>query len=131
MKDYYEILGISKTSTAEEIKRAYRKLALQYHPDRNKTKEAEEKFKEVNKAYEVLSDTTKRQQYDQFGASAFEQGGPAGPGGPFGNGRSGGQYGPFTYTYSTNGEGADFGGFGGSDPFDIFEQFSYSLNSFF
>jgi DnaJ-class molecular chaperone len=123
--DYYQILGISKNATEAEIKRAYRKLALQYHPDRNKGKEAEEKFKEVNKAYEVLSDTQKRQTYDQFGAAAFEQGGPTGQGagGPFGG--FGGQQGPFTYTYSTSGgnpQGFDFGG-GFSDPFEIFEQF--------
>ncbi len=123
--DYYQILGVSKTATAQEIKTAYRKLALQYHPDRNKTKEAEEKFKEVTKAYEVLGDAQKRQTYDQFGAAAFEQGGmggnPFGAGGPFGG--FGGQGGPFTYTYTTGGDGGgfDFGGF--SDPFEIFEQF--------
>lgn len=122
--DYYEVLGVQKGATDEEIKKAYRKLALQYHPDRNKTKEAEEKFKEVTKAYEVLSDSQKRQTYDQFGAAAFEQGGPGGFGGqgPFGGfGEQGGQYGPFSYTYTTNGGGFDFGGF--SDPFEIFEQF--------
>jgi molecular chaperone DnaJ len=125
--DYYQILGVGKTATADEIKKAYRKLALQYHPDRNKTKEADAKFKEVTKAYEVLGDPQKRQTYDQFGAAAFEQGGPGGPfggaGGPFG-GQQGGRYGPFTYSYSTNGgnqQDFDFGGF--SDPFDIFEQF--------
>jgi len=126
-KDYYDILGVGKTSTAAEIKSAYRKLALQYHPDRNKTKEAEEKFKEVTKAYEVLSNEEKRKTYDQFGHAAFEQGAGQGPfggaGGPFGGQQNGGQYGPFTYTYSSNGngQGFDFGGF--SDPFDIFEQF--------
>lgn len=115
--DYYQILGISKNATADEIKRAYRKLALQYHPDRNKTKEAEDKFKEVTHAYEVLSDSQKRQTYDQFGHTAFEQG--AGQG-PFG-GSQGGQYGPFSYSYTTNTGDFDFGGF--SDPFEIFEQF--------
>ncbi len=113
-KDFYEILGVNKSSTDQEIKSAYRKLAIQYHPDKNKTKEAEEKFKEVTKAHEVLSDSQKRSTYDQFGEAAFEQGGP-GAGGPFGSGQ-GGQYGPFTYSYSSSG-----GGF--SDPFEIFEQF--------
>ena len=118
-KDFYETLEVAKSATEDEIKRAYRKLALQYHPDRNKGKESEEKFKEVTKAYEVLSDTQKRQQYDQFGSAAFEQG--AGGGGPFG-GSQGGQYGPFSYTYTTGGANDfDFGG--GTDPFDIFEQF--------
>lgn len=129
-RDYYDILGVGKSATADEIKRAYRKLALQYHPDRNKTKEAEEKFKEVTKAYEVLSNEEKRKTYDQFGQAAFEQGagqgpfdGAGGPFGGFGGQQGGGQYGPFTYTYSGNGQGQgfDFGGF--SDPFDIFEQF--------
>ena len=128
MNDYYKILGVGKTASADEIKKAYRKLALQYHPDRNKTKEAEIKFKEVTKAYEVLGDPQKRRTYDQFGAAAFEQGGPGGqgpfgPGGPFGGfGQQGGRQGPFTYTYSTgNAQDFDFGGF--SDPFEIFEQF--------
>ena len=122
-KDYYKILGVSKTASQDEIKRAYRKLAVQFHPDKNKTKEGEQKFKEVSKAYEALSDPQKRQAYDQFGAAAFEQGanqGPFGGASPFG-GAQGGQYGPFTYTYSTGGNEADFGGF--SDPFEIFEQF--------
>lgn len=123
-KDYYQILGVTKSASADEIKKAYRKLALQFHPDKNKTKEADAKFKEVTKAYEVLSDAQKKQTYDQFGAAAFEQGGP-GAGGPFGGnpfaGGFGGQQGPFTYSYTSNGGNPDFGGF--SDPFDIFEQF--------
>jgi DnaJ-class molecular chaperone len=121
--DFYSTLGVPKSSSADEIKKAYRKLALQYHPDRNKTAEGTEKFKEITKAYEVLSDPQKRQTYDQFGAAAFENNG-AGPG-PGGFGGFGQQGGPFTYTYSTNGQqggqGFDFGGF--SDPFEIFEQF--------
>jgi DnaJ-class molecular chaperone len=124
-KDYYQILGVSKTATRDEIKKAYRKLALEYHPDRNKTKEGELKFKEVTKAYEVLSNEEKRKTYDQFGHAAFEQGAGQGPfggaGGPFGG--QGGQYGPFTYSYSSNGQGADFDFGGFSDPFEIFEQF--------
>ena len=75
-KDYYEILGVSKTATAAEIKKAYRKKALEYHPDKNPgDKEAEEKFKEAAQAYEILSDEQKRAQYDQFGHAAFEGGG--------------------------------------------------------
>ncbi len=74
-RDYYEILGVAKTATPEEIKAAYRKLALQFHPDRNPgNKEAEEKFKEAAQAYEVLSNTEKRQQYDQFGHAGPEMG---------------------------------------------------------
>ncbi len=74
-KDYYAILGVSRTATQEEIKRAYRKKAIQYHPDRNPgDKEAEEKFKEAAEAYEVLSDPEKRARYDQFGSAAFEGG---------------------------------------------------------
>src|SRR5690349_17877137 len=73
-KDYYEILGVSKNTTQSDIKAAYRKLAMKYHPDRNPgNKEAEEKFKEAAHAYEILSDESKRKQYDQFG-HASEQG---------------------------------------------------------
>jgi molecular chaperone DnaJ len=133
-KDYYQVLGVNKSASEAEIKKAYRKLALQYHPDRNKgNKESEAKFKEVTKAYEVLSDPQKKQAYDQYGHAAFEQGagqGPFGAGGPFG-GQGGGQYGPFTYTYTSNGGqggGFDFGGF--SDPFEIFEQFFGGGNPF-
>ncbi|NQZ65762.1 MAG: DnaJ domain-containing protein [Mycoplasmatales bacterium] len=70
-KDYYEVLGISRNATKDEIKKAFRKLAMKYHPDRNKESGAEEKFKEINEAYEVLSDDNKRQQYNQFGHNAF------------------------------------------------------------
>lgn len=73
-KDYYKILGVSKESSAAEIKKAYRKLALKYHPDKNKgDKSAEEKFKEISEAYAVLSDAEKRKQYDTFGAGGFQQ----------------------------------------------------------
>lgn len=75
-QDYYELLGVSRTSTAEEMKKAYRKLAMQYHPDRNPgNKEAEAKFKEISEAYDVLRDDQKRAAYDRFGHQAFENGG--------------------------------------------------------
>lgn len=73
-KDYYEVLGVSKTASEEEIKRAFRKLAKQYHPDVNKSADAEAKFKEIGEAYAILSDPQKRQQYDQFGHAAFDGG---------------------------------------------------------
>ena len=81
-RDYYEVLGIDKSSKKEEIKKAYRKLALKYHPDKNKDdKGAEEKFKEASEAYHVLSDEKRKANYDQFGHSAFQGGGQGG----FGN----------------------------------------------
>lgn len=122
--DYYELLGISKGATDAELKAAYRKQALKWHPDRNKEKGATEKFKEINHAYEVLSDPKKKSMYDQYGKDAFEKGGfgrtNANQGNPFGGA------GPFTYTYTSSGGGNPFEGFqagGFSDPFDIFEQF--------
>ncbi|MGA3020407.1 MAG: DnaJ domain-containing protein [Candidatus Micrarchaeales archaeon] len=72
-KDYYDLLGVKKGADLDEIKRAYRSLALRYHPDRNKSKDAEEKFKEINEAYAVLSDPQKRQQYDVMGSDQFGQ----------------------------------------------------------
>ena len=79
-RDYYEVLGVVKSSSADEIKKAYRKLALKYHPDRNKNdKTAEAKFKEASEAYHVLSDKERRVNYDQFGHAAFE--GASGRGG--------------------------------------------------
>lgn len=85
-RDYYEVLGVSKTATDDELKKAFRKLAKQYHPDLHPgDKECEEKFKEVNEAYEVLSDKDKRARYDQFGHAGVDPnygaGGGAGAGG--------------------------------------------------
>lgn len=96
-RDYYDVLGVSKNATAEEIKKAYRGLAKKYHPDLNpNNKEAEEKFKEVNEAYETLSDETKRSQYDQFGHA-----GPQGFGGGGFNGFSGSGFGGFEDIFSS------------------------------
>lgn len=128
-RDYYDILGVSKNSSPGDLKKAYRKLALEWHPDRNKSPEAEQKFKEINEAYEVLSDSQKKAAYDQFGHDAFAPGGAGAPGaggfGGFGGaGERTGRYGPFTYTYTTyGGQGGEspFGDF--TDPFEIFEQF--------
>ena len=108
-RDYYEVLGIDKNASEDEIKKAYRKMAIKYHPDRNpNNKEAEEKFKEAAEAYEVLHDPQKRQQYDQFGFN--------GPQGGFGGFGSGGMdmddiFSMFGDIFG--GHGAGFGGFGG------------------
>ena len=96
-RDFYDVLGVNKSSSPEQIKAAYRKLALKHHPDKNPgDKVSEDKFKEASEAYNVLSDKERKQNYDNFGHAAFENGG----------GRQGG-----------------FGGFGGSDFSDIFEDF--------
>lgn len=86
-KDYYSILGVKKTASDREIKKAFRKLAVQYHPDKNKDPDAEKKFVEIAKAYEVLSDEDKRRQYDQLGPRAFENQESRGNGGGGGGGR--------------------------------------------
>ncbi len=102
-KDYYEILGIDKDATDEDIKKAYRSMAKKYHPDLHPgDKEAEQKFKEINEAYEVLSNPDKKAQYDRFGSSAFDGQG-------YGQGNYGG--------------GFDFGGFEGNPFNDIFDMF--------
>ena len=97
-RDYYDVLGVNKSASPEELKSAYRKLAVKYHPDKNPgNTKAEEKFKEASEAYGILSDKEKKQNYDNFGHAAFENGG----------GRPGG----------------GFGGFSGADFSDIFEDF--------
>jgi molecular chaperone DnaJ len=83
MSDYYEILGVRRDASAEDIKKAYRKLARQYHPDVNDSDDAHEKFKEIGRAFQVLSDPQKRQIYD-LGGDPLATGGGAGPGGGFG-----------------------------------------------
>lgn len=124
MDDFYRTLGVAKTASVDEIKKAYRKLALEWHPDRNKDPKAAEKFKQISQAYAVLSDPKKRETYDTYGSAAFEPGRGAAAGDPFGGGF---RQGPFTYYYSTGGAGG--GNAGGApfgdyfDPFDIFEQF--------
>ena len=81
-EDFYTLLGIERDADGDDIKKAYRNLAMKYHPDRNPgDEEAERKFKEVNEAYEVLKDEEKRAAFDRFGHSAFEQGGPSSGGG--------------------------------------------------
>jgi len=136
--DYYDILGVSKSASSEEIKKAYRKQALEWHPDRHREDKemAEKRFKEINEAYQILSDREKRSAYDQYGHSAFSPGGPSASSGFYAGGAGGpfaqtGHYGPFTYTYtSTGGGGNPFGAFDFGDPFDIFEQFFGGGNPF-
>jgi molecular chaperone DnaJ len=113
-RDYYEVLGISKSATEQEIKRAFRRLAMQYHPDRNKEANAEAKFKEINEAYEVLGDEQKRRSYDQYGHEGLNQQGFAGGANPFDI---------FNQFFSGGGGGGvkfDFGGDDDNDLGDIF-----------
>ena len=109
-RDYYEVLGVSKNASDDEIKKAYRKLAIKYHPDKNPgDKEAEAKFKEVSEAHEVLSDKQKRARYDQFGHAGVG-GGAGNPFGNAGNPFSGGQF-----NFNGQSFNFDFGGAGGLD----------------
>lgn len=105
-RDYYEVLGVAKNATIDEIKRAFRKLAMKYHPDRNKEKDAEAKFKEINEAYQVLSDEKKRQIYDQYGFDGLNN-----------NGFSAEGFNPFDIFNQFFG-GNPFGGQGASFEFD-------------
>jgi len=111
-QDYYQTLGVTKSASADEIKRAYRKLAHEHHPDKNKGNEA--KFKEINEAYQVLSDQSKRQQYDQFG-SAFQNGAR-------GQGGQAGGFNPNDFDFSNFAQGFGFGGVEFDDPMDIFSN---------
>ncbi|CCQ75677.1 molecular chaperone DnaJ [Magnetospira sp. QH-2] len=108
-KDYYELLGVDREANESELKKAYRKMAMQYHPDRNPgDKAAEQNFKDVNEAYDVLKDEQKRAAYDRFGHAAFEQGGPGGGGGGFHPGGAQG-FGGFADIFEEM-----FGNFGGA-----------------
>lgn len=119
-KDYYEVLGVNKGASKDDIKSAYRKQAMAWHPDKNKSPGAEEKFKEINEAYEILSNEQKRSAYDQFGHAAFDPNSA----GNFGGNTYSQQNGPFDFTWQSGGsQGADFEFGGFSNPFDIFEQF--------
>ncbi|XP_022101740.1 dnaJ homolog subfamily B member 5-like [Acanthaster planci] len=112
-KDYYKTLGIDRNATEDQIKKAYRKMALKYHPDKNKSKGAEDKFKEISEAYEVLSDKEKRSIFDKYGEEGLKGGGGPAPGS--------GSFKSWTYHGDPNATFQSF--FGGQDPFKIFMNF--------
>ncbi|XP_078034633.1 dnaJ protein homolog 1 [Augochlora pura] len=118
-KDYYKILGLTKNATDDEIKKAYRKLALKYHPDKNRNAGAEEKFKEIAEAYEVLSDSRKREVYDKFGEEGLK--GEADDEGPSGRGA------PYTFHGDPKATFAQF--FGSASPFNSFFEFTGPLGN--
>ncbi|KAG5187864.1 heat shock protein 40 like protein [Tribonema minus] len=138
-RDFYKTLGVKKNASEKDIKKAYRKMAIKWHPDKNpdNQEKASKKFAEIAAAYEVLSDADKRKIYDQYGEEGLKHGGGegGGPGGPGGfPGGAGGFPGGFTFQqggFGGGGGGTPFGGggggntfhFGGSDPFDLFERF--------
>lgn len=113
-KDYYKILGLSKSATDDDIRKAYRKMALKYHPDKNKSPGAEEKFKEIAEAYEVLSDKEKRKVYDDYGEDGLRGGMPSGPGDHGGG---------FSYTFHGDPHETFRMFFGDENPFQTFFSF--------
>mmetsp|Transcript_37647 Transcript_37647/g.58770 ORF Transcript_37647/g.58770 Transcript_37647/m.58770 type:complete len:268 (+) Transcript_37647:35-838(+) len=143
-QDFYEVLGLSRQASEAEIKKAYRKLALKYHPDKNpdNREAAEEIFKKVSEAYEILSDPGKRRDYDMYGKSAFDGGAPSGPdmsdfyahpaGGGGGWAQRGPSFRPQQHHYqfrSAHDIFAEF--FGGQDPFSIFDEDPFFASSSF
>jgi len=129
-KDYYQILGVDKNAGDDAIKKAYKQMALKWHPDRNpnNTEAASKKFKEVSEAFEVLSDKNKKAVYDQFGEEGLKGGPPPNAGeGSFGGFPGGASFSGFpggggtTFTFTSSGPGGGRGGFSPTDPRTIFE----------